>query len=236
MIQAGVRIFLFACLMPFLVSAQDSFDIRSASMYYPHRFVPKELKMEVAYSQVNLPFDWLQFWFQAPLFHFHAIYGLPKGFSLDSRFSSLFVSNQLSLGGRWNKQFHKFSFNVGYDLAFMWGYFYQEGFATTVTSWVHTPNASVGFRYKDITFTLKYEYFVVEALSSKQGDQHMVVEETFGNGGCLGLYMEQRVHNDKVLVLGIKVSFVKHNFLAWPAFTSFNRLYTIPEFYVGLIL
>ena len=192
--------------------------------------------MEVAYSQVNLPFDWLQFWFQAPLFHFHAIYGLRNGFSVESRFSSLFISNQLSLGVRWHKQLHKFSFNAGYDQAFTWGYFYQGGFATTVTSWVLTPNASVGFRHKDIAFTLKYEYFVVAGLSSKQGDHEMVIENTFGNGGCLGLYMEQRVHNDKVLVLGFKNSFVKHNFLAWPAFTSFDRLYSIPELYVGLIL
>ena len=233
---AKVYILLFVGLMPLTMSGQDSFDIRAASMYYPHRFIPKELKMEVAYSQINLPFDWLQFWFQAPLFHFHSIYGLRNGFSLDARFSSLFVSNQLSVGGRWHKQVHDFSFNAGYDLGFTWGYFYQQGFATTVTSWVHTPNGSIGYRYKDIAFTLKYEYFVVAGLSSKQGDHEMVIENTFGNGGCLSIYMEQRVHNNNVLVLGFKNSFVKHNFLAWPAFTTFDRIYSIPEFYVGLIL
>ena len=237
LVTIKVRIFLLSMgLVPFIVSAQDSFDIRSASMYYPHRFQPKEWTIEVAYSQVNLPFDWLQTAIQAPLFHFHVNYGLPKGFSLDSRFSSLFISNQWSLGTRWNYQLNKFSFNVGYDLAFTWGYFYQLGFATSVTSWINYPNASVGFRVKDIAFTLKGEYMVVMALSSKQGHNEMTVEDTFANGGSLGIYMEQRVHNDKVLVLGIRNSYVKHNFMAWPAFSTFNRHYNIPEFYVGLIL
>lgn len=192
--------------------------------------------MEEAYSQVNLPFDWLESWVQAPLFHFHAIYGLHNGFSLDSRFSSLFISNQWSLGTRWHKQLHRFSFNVGYDLAFTWGYFYRLGFATAVTSWINIPNTSIGFRFKDIVFTLKGEYNVVMGLSSKQGDHQMVVEKAFANGGCLGLYMEQRVHNDKVLVLGFKNSYIKHHFMSWPAFSTFDRFYNIPEFYVGLIL
>lgn len=106
-----VLIFFFSAVLgPSLVFAQDTFDIAGASLYYPHPFKPGTVKLEVALSQVKLPFDWLETAVQAPLFHFHANYGLPKGFSLDGRFSSLFISNQVTLGPRWNYQSGNVSF------------------------------------------------------------------------------------------------------------------------------
>ena len=92
---AKILIILFFTGAPFVTTAQekDTFDIARSSVYFPHRFQPREFRMELAMSQVKLPFDWLETAVQAPLFQFHVNYGLPKGFVLDSRFSSLFVSN-----------------------------------------------------------------------------------------------------------------------------------------------
>ncbi|MBL7852230.1 MAG: hypothetical protein JNN04_15105 [Cyclobacteriaceae bacterium] len=214
----------------------DTFDISSASMYYPHRMVPGDFSMEVAMSQVKLPFDWLETAIQAPLFHFHALYGLPRGFSIDGRFSSLFVSNQIALGPHWSYQKNKISFNVGYDVGYTFGYLNQFGFASSAQSWINYPNASFGFRFKDVAFTLKGELMVITAFSTKQGDNEISTEKNFSNGGSLAIYMEQRIHKNKVLVIGLKNSYAKYHFMAWPAFSTFNRFYNIPEFYVGLIL
>jgi hypothetical protein len=214
----------------------DTFDIRSASMYYPHRMVPGDFAMEVAMSQVKLPFDWLETAIQAPLFHFHALYGLPRGFSIDGRFSSLFVSNQIALGPHWSYQKNNVSFNVGYDVGYTFGFLNQFGFASSAQSWINYPNASVGFRFKDVAFTLKGELMVITAFSTKQGDNEISTEKNFSNGGSLALYMEQRIHKNKVLVIGLKNSYAKYHYMAWPAFSTFNRFYNIPEFYVGLIL
>jgi hypothetical protein len=214
----------------------DTFDIASASIYYPHWYQPKDFTMELAMSQVKLPFDWLETAVQAPLFHFHAAYGLPKGFALDGRFSSLFVSNQLSVGPRWNYRKENVSFNVGYDVAYTFGFLNQFGFASSAFSWINYPNVSVGLKFKDVAFTLKGELQIVTYFSTKQGDNEISTEKNFNNGFTVALYMEQRIHKNKVMVLGLKNSYAKYHFMAWPAFSTFNRFYNIPEFYIGLIL
>ena len=217
-------------------SAEDTFDIASASIYYPHRLKPKEIIMEIALSQVKLPLNWLQNSIQPPLFHFQANYGLPKGFSLNGRYSSLLVASQVSFGPRWSHQINNFSFNAGYDLAFAFGYLNYFGFDTSVTSWINYPNASVGFRFKDVTLTIKYEYVFVSNFSSLQGDNEVVVETNFSNGSTIAIYMEQRVHKNTVLVVGLKNSLMKFHFMAWPAFSAFNRAFNMPEFYIGVII
>lgn len=231
-------ILLLGGVTPLVTSAQekDTFDIVSASMYYPHRYKPGDFTMELAISQVNLPFDWLETAIQAPLFHFHANYGLPKGFAIDGRFSSLFVSNQLSLGPRWNYEAKNLTFNIGWDIAYGFGYLNQFGFDTSVQSWTNYPNASIGVKFKDVAFTLKGEYVVVTSFSSKQGENEITNDNNFANGFTVALFVEQRIHKDKVLVLGLKTSYAKYHFMAWPAFSTFNRFYSIPEFYIGVIL
>jgi hypothetical protein len=231
-------IIMILIVLPQWSFGQDStqFDIAQASLYYPHRYVPGKVAMEVAMSQVKLPFDWLETSVQAPLFHFHLNYALPKNFTLDTRLSSLIVSNQISIGPRWQFQKDKVSFNVGYDVAYAFGFLHQFDFDSSVKSWINYPNLSVGYRFKDITFTLKGEMAVVTSFTSKQGENVVTTDNNFNNGYTLAIYMEQRIHKDKVMVIGFKNSYARYHFMAWPAFSTFNRYYNIPELYIGLVL
>jgi hypothetical protein len=224
--------------LPSLAFSQDSasFDLVKASLYYPHRYVPGTFTAEIALSQVKLPFDWLETAIQAPLFHFHANYGLPKNFSIDGRLSSLFISNQISLGPRWQFQQDRTSFNIGYDVAYAFGFLNQFGFDTSVSTWINYPNFSVGYKFKDVAFTFKTEFAVVTSFSSRQGENVVSASNNIYNGYTVALYMEQRVHKNTVMVIGFKNSYAKYHFMAWPAFSTFNRFYNIPEFYIGFIL
>jgi hypothetical protein len=192
--------------------------------------------MEVALSQVKLPFDWLETAAQVPLFHFHANYALAKSITLDGRLSTLVVANQITLGPRWNHQINNFSFNVGYDIAYAFGSLNVEGFDSSVSTWINYPNASVGFKINDIAFTLKGELNIVTSNESRQGDNIISRDKNFYNGFTIGIYMEQRLWKDHVFIIGFKNSSTRYHFMAWPAFSTFNRLYNIPEVYLGLIL
>jgi hypothetical protein len=215
---------------------QSRFDISSNSIFYPHSFKQGDLKMEVAMSQVKLPFDWLETAAQVPLFHFHANYALTKSITLDSRLSTLVVANQITLGPRWNHQINNFSFNVGYDIAYAFGSLNVEGFDSSVSTWINYPNASVGVKINDIAFTLKGELNIVTSNESRQGDNVISRDKNFYNGFTIGIYMEQRLWKDHVFIIGFKNSSARYHFMAWPAFSTFNRLYNIPEVYLGLIL
>lgn len=224
--------------LPLVANAQkaDTFDIASASIYFPHVYQSGEWQTEVAMSQIKLPFDWIERAFQAPLFQFHAQYGLPKRFSLDGRFSTLFVSNQISLGPRWSYERGHSSVSVGYDVAYTFGFLNQFDFNSSAQSWMNYPNVSVGYKFKDVAFTLKGEIVVVTHFSTKQGGNEISTGNNMYNGFTLAAYMEQRISKDKVLVLGVKNNYAKYHFMAWPAFSTFNRFYNMPEFYIGLIL
>ena len=216
--------------------AKDAFDITSESLYYPHRFKPGDLKLELAISQVKLPFDWLETSVQAPLLHFHANYALPANFTLDGRFSSLIVANQITLGSRWQFMADRFSFNLGFDVAYAFGQLRQFGFDSSMDSWMNLPNASVGYRIDDICFTLKAEAMILTTLYMKQGDNFIETDRNINNGYTIAFYVEQRIHHNLVIVLGLKNSYAKYHFIGWPAFSTFNRFYNIPEVYIGFIL
>jgi hypothetical protein len=233
-----LRTLIFLFFFGHLCFAQKppTFDIVQSSILYPHTLKPGYFKSEVALSQVKLPFDWLETSAQAPLFHYHAVIGLPKSFSIDSRFSTLFVANQLTLGPRWGKQFDRISFNTGFDVAYAFGFLNILGFDSSVSTWINYPNLSLGYKTKDIVFTLKAELSVVTSNSSRQGENEIVSDKNFFNGYTLGIYLEQRLWKNHIFILGFKNTYAKYHFMGWPAFSTFNRFYNIPEVYLGLVL
>lgn len=218
------------------VMAQRPFDIGSASIVFPGPPAARQFKKEIALSQIKLPFDWLENSVQAPLFQFHTVYGLPKNFSVDGRFSTLFVSNEIRLGPRWGQRFNRFSFNIGYDIGYAFGFLNLFGFDSSVSSVANYPNFSMGYKTSDIAFAIKGELNMVTTFSSRQGEIEVSSDRNFFNGFTAGIYVEQRLWRDHVFILGFKNTVAKYHFMAWPAFSTFNRFYNIPEVYLGLIV
>jgi hypothetical protein len=236
MLVPKVKLAIFTLLLSTTSFAQRQFDIAAKSILYPRHLKTGYFKSEVALSQVKLPFDWLENSIQTPLLHYHAIFGLPKNFSLDSRFSTLVIANQIALGPRWGKQFKRMSFNFGCDIAYAFGALNFSGFDSSVSTWINYPTASVGYKVNDIVFTLKAEVSGVTSTASRQGTNEIVSDKNFFNGYTIAIYMEQRLWKDHVFVLGFKNSYAKYHFMGWPAFSTFNRFYNIPEVYFGLVL
>ncbi|MCA4899118.1 MAG: hypothetical protein ACK514_14380 [Bacteroidota bacterium] len=236
MLVPKVKLNIFAFLLSSCGFAQQEFDIAANSIFYPHKLTTGYFKSEIALSQVKLPFDWLESSVQTPLLHYHAVFGLPKNFSLDGRLSTLVVANQVNLGPRWGKQFDRMSFNLGFDLAYAFGALNFSGFDSSVSTWLNYPNASVGYKINDIVFTVKAELSGVTSTSSRQGTTEVVSDKNFFNGYTIAFYMEQRLWKDHVFILGFKNTYAKYHFMGWPAFSTFNRFYNMPEVYFGLIL
>ncbi|MCE2895014.1 MAG: hypothetical protein LW721_11275 [Flammeovirgaceae bacterium] len=233
------------CLLTFLnVFAQQNekptepttFSISLASMYYPHYSRLGRFQKEIALSQIYLPFDWLETAAQVPLLQFHGLVGITKRISIDARLSSLVVANQISIGPRLQHEFGRFSISGGYDVGYAFGALTEFGFNSSLSNWNNYPNLSVGFRWNDIAFTLKGELNYVTSFSTSQGDNTINRNADFYNGYTIGLYIEQRLWKHHVLIVALKNSYSRYHFMAWPAFSTFNRFYDIPELYLGLML
>ena len=199
------------------------------SMHHPRYDQFSHYKASVGLSMVLPPKDMVEMAIQAPLFNYHGIYTLPWKFSVEGDFSSLIVSNQISLGPRISLTKAKFGLKLGYDLAFVAGQLKQFGFNNTTKAWLHYPNISGSYQTKTMIFTLKAEAIAVASVRTKTGENELSITKDFYNGYTGAIYIEQRLHKNKVLIIGFKDSYVKYYWPVWLTFSTFKRFYHIPE-------
>ncbi len=223
----------------------NGFDIAKAGSRYPRVYDLWDLRGMIGFSVVKPPYDWLENAYQAPYFDIRGKLGLPYNFSLEGEAQSLIVSNQIRLGPHYTYQFsgNKFSFDVGCEVAFDFGYMDMEGvgFNNSMAAWQIYPQIKIGYKLNDeIAFTLESSIDLLTTLKMRAGDQHIITNYSYQNeivnGGTLAGYIEQRFFKDKVLIIGVKSNSVRFYYLTWPAFSTFNRIYNIPELYFGFIL
>lgn len=225
----------------YLLSAQepvprDTFDISRHAMQFPHQVKKWGFRIAAGLSVVKPPKDLLENAIQAPLVNINMAYGLPLNFSLESVLTTIVVSNQLTLGPRWSYTYKNFGAKVGWDVAFIYGQMKIGGFDNSTLAWFHYPNLSVGYKLKKMSFTLKAELVAVASSQGKSGENEISNSRNILLGHTVALYIEQRIHKDKVFVIGLKNNYLKMYWPTWMLFSTFNRYYDIPELSFSWIL
>jgi hypothetical protein len=184
----------------------------------------------------QLPFDWVETSVEVPLFQLNNKLGLPGGFTLESSFQSLVVSNQLRSGLHWNFVMGRFSFSTGIDAAFLFGKMKIAGFNNKTSGWCTYPVLSGGYKADKVSFTVQAEYSFINSLRITSGSSEILDSRNHGSGPTISFFAEQPLWKNHIMILGVINNFQKFYFPAWPAFSSFDRRFYIPQFYVGLIL
>ncbi len=229
----------FILLSAPLLRAQENappVDIGKESMYFPHRYQKYHVQTGLGLFFTKLPFDWVESALEAPLISLHLTFGLPAGFSLEGNVNTIFVSNQVSLGVRWNYIYRNFSFNLGYDLGYSLGIMTFAGFKNMGMMLTQYPNLSIGFKTKTLAFTVKGEAVIIAWGQMKTGENVLMNSPDFFDGVTGAIYLEQRIFKKKILIIGFKDNYVKYYWPAWMVFTTFNRYYHIPELHILWVL
>lgn len=208
---------------------QDTFDITSPSMRFPHQYRKWGFQIGAGLEMVKPPKDLLENAIQAPLVNIHMTFGLPWKFSLEGDVSTIVVSNQIALGPRLGFGHRSFYFNVGYDLVFVYGQLKQAGFNNSAKIWLNYPNISLGYKLKRMAFTLKGEVVYVTSVEQKTDEIILSQTKNFYNGFTLAFYLEQRLWKNHVFIFGIKDNYEKYYWPTWMLFSTFDRYYHIPE-------
>jgi hypothetical protein len=186
-------------------------------------------RASIGISMVQPPKDMVETAIQAPLFNYHGIYTFPWRLSAEGDFTSLIVSNQICLGPRINFSKNKFGLKLGWDVAYVFGQLKQFGFDNTTKAWLHYPNISGSYQLKKMILTLKAETVIVSSVQTKTGENGLSAAKNFYNGYTCAFFIEQRLHKNKVLIIGFKDSYVKYCWPVWLTFSTFNRYYHVPE-------
>jgi len=224
---------ILACQFGSAQNANSDFDLVSKSIRFPHKFKKWKFQSSLGFSMVKLPLDWVENSIQAPLVNFHGTLGMPAGFSFDVDFTTIIVSNQISIGPKWNFIHRNFSFNIGYDFSLSTGRMNFAGFDNKGLNLINYPNFSIGVKIKDVALTYKYEAVIVSLTTMKTGNNIITKDKNYFNGSTMALYLEQRLWKKRIFILGFKFSSLKYYWPAWMVFSTFDRFYNIPELYFG---
>jgi hypothetical protein len=231
--KSKLLLFLFLLILRPAIAqepvAKDTFDITMTSLRFPHQLKKWGFQIGTGLILVKPPADLLEMAAQAPLVNVHMTFGLPWKFSLEADVTTLIVSNQFALGPHFRYGFKNFAFNVGWDVAFVYGQLRQGGFDNKTTAWLQYPNLSLGYKLKKMAFTLKGEAVIVSGASQMSGDKTLTKSKDIFNGITVGFYLEQRLWKDHVFVFGLKDNYEKFFWPTWMLFSTFNRYYHIPE-------
>ena len=215
---------------------RNMFDIEKNSFIFPHVWKPGILKAAVGLSSTKFPLDYIESALRIPIIDISATIGFSKGFDLSANINSVYIANQVRMGVHWNRQGKIFSTKIGYDSGFIFGALTQFGFDNRTSAWSHYPNASIGFKVKDIAITLKSEVSVITYINTTAGGVKVTELKDFLNGGSVGIYVEQRLWANHVLIVGGRDNYVKYYYPIWASFSAFNRNYHNIELFIGLII
>ncbi len=220
------------------IFAQTINDAGTHSFLYPQRMQIGNLKYFAGLGLANLPEDVVESddLFRAPLFKLHALYGIPKNFLIVGSLNTNIVTWHFSLGAKWNYVFDKFSFSLGYDVAYLFGGLRQFGFDSSIKGWMNYPNLTVGYKFSRFTVSVKGELVLVTSLTETADDLVVASDLNTVSGYTFTVAVEQPLWKDHYFLVGLKINWVKFYYPQWAAFSTFDRLFFIPEFTVGFVL
>ena len=217
--------------------AQPINDPGTQSFLYPQKMKSGNLKYFAGMGLANLPEDVVESddLFRAPLFKFHALYGIPKNFLIEGSLNTNLITYHLSLGVKWNYLFNKFSFALGFDVAYLFGGLRQFGFDSSIKGWMNYPNLALGYKFSKYTLSVKGELVFMTSLTQTADDLEVASDLNTFSGYTLTIAIEQPLWKDNYFLVGMKINKLKFYYPQWAAFSTFDRFFFIPEFIVGFV-
>jgi len=242
-ISQAVVLHLMAALlllpgMPLPLQGQtNEADQTKPLMFFPQRVPEKAYWQSAGLTAVAPPVEITEeMQVRWPAFDYHALYGIPYGFSLDGRAAVQVLQNRVSVGPRWTSSAGPVAFSLGWDVAYWFGILTVSGFDSKAHGWEGSPNVSLGYRFGDIAATFKVEALMDYSFSSSQGDLEVTSHSTWFSGMGYSFVLEQPFYGQHYLTLGFRAMYTKFYWETWPLFPTFDRYLFFPEIIVGWIL
>jgi len=260
-----MRLLVFVLVTSTILAHTVAKSSDAGPMQYPKAIPAGELKWNAGLALGKVPKDIVEEMdtFRWPLLELDAFIGLPKNFLVEATLNTQVITNHIRIGPKWvvNSQtvadvldsqpsqdpnsplasvdgmpLHRISAMFGIDGAFMFGFMRSGAFDNTVNAVFLYPNASLGYRFENVTITAKGELNFL--MSYKLTAESVVTSSrnAMFNGGSIALYLEQPLWKDQYLQLGFKQNFVQFYYPSWLLFPTFDRYYWVPEFVIGFRL
>jgi hypothetical protein len=228
---------ILCCALPGPLSRAQDAPVRPSGLAFPAPLGLWEWQKSVGLSLSTLPKEIVEEELnQSPALDVRSRFGLPWGFSADTRFLIQVLTNHIAVGGSWSHAFGRFAFAIGDDAAFWFGFLTIDGFNNSANGWLNYPHISVGYDFGPLRLTIRADMLLVLSYRSYAGD-NLLASDKNGFGGYSGsVVIEQPFWKNTHVTLGFKASYLRYFYQSWFTFETFNRYLFIPELSVGFIL
>lgn len=198
-----------------------------------------EYKHELSLLLAKLPEDQIEStsaWIYAPLFTYHAKYGLPVGFNLKGSASTNIITYHFRTGLQWSYNIKRVTFSLNSDVAYWFGRLNSFGFNSGVNAWNGYSNLTMGIEFDKFTLTIQTETNYVISIKQTADDIETENQKSFLAGGSVAIYIEQPAWKENYMTLGVRFTYSKLYWPSWAVFPSWDRLHVIPEIFIGFVL
>jgi hypothetical protein len=173
---------------------------------------------------------------QLPMIAIDMRYGLPYDFSLTANYRTIIITNSISLGLQWSISTGDFSAAIGNSFMYWYGVAEFGSMDVSAGAYENIPSVSVGYKFKDLYFTLKGDATIMTSIARQVSDIEVETSK-FKLFGLRGSFIiEQPFYKDSNILLGFKLNYTAYHYPAWIAFTTAKHWLFIPEFQIGFKL
>ncbi len=213
--------------------------VSSGSFIYPQKQELGNVKNLVSLALAKLPEDAVEeasSYIYAPLLNYKVLYGLPWGFSAYGNMNTNWVTFHIAFGPKWNYSYKRFSFSLGYDIAYVYGRLFKFGFNSEIKGWLNYPNITAGFAFNNFTMSFKADATFITSVEQFNDDIEVGTDRNRIAGVSLGVFIEQPLWKDNYITLAFKGNYTRLYYPAWAVFPTWDRYNFIPEVIIGLVL
>ena len=172
---------------------------------------------------------------QIPMINASLRYGLPSGFSMTGHFSTVYITNVISLGLMWSVPAGKFLFAVSDEVAYWFGFADLNGFDTKAMGLVNKPGISAGIDIDAYKLTAKTEMLVLFSQHTYFGSASVGRIKPEIAGIVTSVNMEQDIFNETFMSFALRINYARPNYQLWLAFSVQDRWLAYPELQISFI-
>ncbi len=230
-----IRILIVFLLLPLSLFSQSQDTIKSW-IFYPESYKPYDFHISIGATLTKLPKEIVEEEIdQLPMLDIHWRFGLPWNFSIIGRLSTIYLTNQFSVGLKLSKQFDKLSLGASAEWGLWYGIMKSNGFDVSSRGFVNHPSFFIGYKFDELLFTTKTE--VIIQSQKTWADKQMIgdIDNRFAGIGVSFLIEQPLVKNHNVL-FGMKFNYTKFYYQSWLSFATFDEYVLYPELMLGYIL
>jgi hypothetical protein len=172
--------------------------------------------------------------FRIPQLSLDARYGLGAGWSLVGHFNSMFVTNELLIGGAFAQRFGPWSYEVRASAGVYLGKLGQVGFDALLVAPQYRPELTIGYAMGDVALSLRGSLLLMSTERVRIGEVWGGLDNASAFvGHSEMLFVENPMQNGSAWYFGLGLMTTRAYYAFWVLFPDSPALFTYPRMVAG---